>query len=441
MSSEYDDTKRTPQEYEVLTGGGAETAEIAKRGISRRQMLRRASGLALGLVGAEAGLGALMMLYPNWRGSSALPVTLKNKSTYVGAEQKNFLLDQKGIFYEAQAKSYIMHLQAGGSTAFLLSGTAKTNTMDAQTGSRIKTAHTGWRSIRSACTWAAKCHSAMTATASSAHATAPITTSMASIWMAQRRAAWTASCSRLMGVAMSYVDTGKLNQHVERPDATTRSAAGAMRCGLRGELVSLLECRLTPRHEVSYRCRIIVIRALFAVAVGVALAVLFALLGLDRGARRATRLWVGRHLCYCGDPALYLLCAWQRHHSWRLCGARPGARHRPDHSSSHGKPAAGAGDPDRRTYDLTLQRGAALFGQYCATCHGFQGQGLAGPKLNNNPTVNKFTDDDLTRIISAGIPLNVADPTVLQMPAWSSKLWRLAHRRRHQLSGGAYPLV
>jgi len=26
-------------------------------------------------------------------------------------------------------------------------------------------------------------------------------------------------------------------------------------------------------------------------------------------------------------------------------------------------------------YDLTLQRGAALFGQYCATCHGFQGQG------------------------------------------------------------------
>jgi plastocyanin/mono/diheme cytochrome c family protein len=71
------------------------------------------------------------------------------------------------------------------------------------------------------------------------------------------------------------------------------------------------------------------------------------------------------------------------------------------------------------TYDLTLQRGAALFGQYCASCHGFQGQGLAGPQLNNSPTVNKFTNDDLTRIISAGIPLNVADPNVLQMPAWS----------------------
>ncbi len=78
---------------------------------------------------------------------------------------------------------------------------------------------------------------------------------------------------------------------------------------------------------------------------------------------------------------------------------------------------------DRTTalYDQSLQRGAALFGQYCATCHGFQGQGLVGPRLNNNSTVNKFPDDDITRIISAGIPLNVADPTVLQMPAWSQR--------------------
>ena len=62
MSSNYDDTKRTPQEYEVLTGGGAESAEIAKRGISRRQMLRRGAGLVLAAVGAEPSLGALMWL-------------------------------------------------------------------------------------------------------------------------------------------------------------------------------------------------------------------------------------------------------------------------------------------------------------------------------------------------------------------------------------------
>lgn len=71
-------------------------------------------------------------------------------------------------------------------------------------------------------------------------------------------------------------------------------------------------------------------------------------------------------------------------------------------------------------YDLTLQRGAALFGQYCASCHGFQGQGLAGPQLNNNPTVNKFSNDDITRIISAGIPGDPTNPTVLAMPAWSN---------------------
>ena len=62
MSTKYDDTTRTPQEYEVLTGGGAESAQVAKRGISRRQMLRRATGMSLGLVGAVAGLGSLMML-------------------------------------------------------------------------------------------------------------------------------------------------------------------------------------------------------------------------------------------------------------------------------------------------------------------------------------------------------------------------------------------
>ncbi len=68
-------------------------------------------------------------------------------------------------------------------------------------------------------------------------------------------------------------------------------------------------------------------------------------------------------------------------------------------------------------YDLTLQRGAAIFGQYCASCHGYQGQGLNGPKLNNNPDVNKLTYQDLTRIISGGIA-NPTNPGVLLMPAW-----------------------
>lgn len=69
-------------------------------------------------------------------------------------------------------------------------------------------------------------------------------------------------------------------------------------------------------------------------------------------------------------------------------------------------------------YDANLQTSAAVFGQYCATCHGFQGQGLTGPQLNNNATVNKLSDDDLTRIISGGISAS-GDPTNLAMPAWS----------------------
>lgn len=68
-------------------------------------------------------------------------------------------------------------------------------------------------------------------------------------------------------------------------------------------------------------------------------------------------------------------------------------------------------------YNTKLQRGAAIFGQYCASCHGFQGQGIVGPKLNNNDIVNKLSDEELTRIISGGIA-NPANPQQLLMPSW-----------------------
>ena len=74
-------------------------------------------------------------------------------------------------------------------------------------------------------------------------------------------------------------------------------------------------------------------------------------------------------------------------------------------------------DAQAAQYDLTLHRGAALYGQYCATCHGYLGQGLNGPKLNNNPDIAKLTDDDLTRIISGGIA-NPNNPGTLLMPDW-----------------------
>jgi plastocyanin/mono/diheme cytochrome c family protein len=72
----------------------------------------------------------------------------------------------------------------------------------------------------------------------------------------------------------------------------------------------------------------------------------------------------------------------------------------------------------QQQFNANVQRGAALYAQYCFQCHGTKGQGRAGPKLNNNPTVNALTDDDLTRIISGGI-YDTANPTSPLMPTWS----------------------
>jgi cytochrome b6-f complex iron-sulfur subunit len=120
---------RTPQEYEVLTGGGAEAAEMQRKGLSRRQVLRRGVGLVTLMIGAEATYGALTMLYPNLKGQFGSAITLSSKSKYVAASQKTFALDSKGIFYEASSKSYIMHLTE---PAFLMSGSNLEDTLTAE---------------------------------------------------------------------------------------------------------------------------------------------------------------------------------------------------------------------------------------------------------------------------------------------------------------------
>jgi plastocyanin/mono/diheme cytochrome c family protein len=78
-------------------------------------------------------------------------------------------------------------------------------------------------------------------------------------------------------------------------------------------------------------------------------------------------------------------------------------------------------DQAETQYDLTLHRGAALFGQYCAPCHNYNGQGLIGPQLNGEgggvPPVYTLTDDEVTRTISGGVP-DPSDITKYLMPAW-----------------------
>ena len=58
----------TPQQYEVLHGGGAEAAEIAQQRLSRRRFLRRSMLTIWGLSTTASVAGALYMLYPNLSG-------------------------------------------------------------------------------------------------------------------------------------------------------------------------------------------------------------------------------------------------------------------------------------------------------------------------------------------------------------------------------------
>src|SRR5712691_1865418 len=74
-----------------------------------------------------------------------------------------------------------------------------------------------------------------------------------------------------------------------------------------------------------------------------------------------------------------------------------------------------------RQHTTDVGRGAALFAQYCFQCHGINGQGGTGPKLNGNPALNALTDADILRIINAGIYDPASPGGTPLMPAWSDQ--------------------
>lgn len=215
-------TDRTPQEYEVLTGGGAESAELEHKGLSRRQFLRRAVGVTVGIVGIESVAGALYMLYPNLAGQFGTVISLKNKTNYVGAQQKAFAIDQKGMFYEPEAKSYIMHLLPGGSTTFLLGGTNLQNAFTAEDWV-VDSDGSYWLALYQVCvhlgckvpfrddcnSFKCPCHGSHY-NIDGEYLDGPAPRSLDRFLIAFDK-----------GGAVT-VDTGKLNQRVERPDPTTR---------------------------------------------------------------------------------------------------------------------------------------------------------------------------------------------------------------------------
>src|SRR5437763_7574305 len=89
----------TPQQYEILHGGGAEAAEIAKQRLSRRRFLRRSMLAVFGLVTTAAVAGALDMMYPNLAGQFGADLTVGKKTDFPAAKPGDFKKNQAGVFY------------------------------------------------------------------------------------------------------------------------------------------------------------------------------------------------------------------------------------------------------------------------------------------------------------------------------------------------------
>lgn len=131
MATSDKESTRTPQEYEVLSGGGAESAELARQGLTRRQLLRGAVGLTAGLIGIESVGAGIVMIYPTLVGKFGSKITLQTKDKYPAALPKDFSIEKGiGVVYEAEALSYICHLSAD--TPWLLHGQNLQNVLDSE---------------------------------------------------------------------------------------------------------------------------------------------------------------------------------------------------------------------------------------------------------------------------------------------------------------------
>ena len=120
----------TPQQYEVLHGGGAEAAEIARQRLSRRRFLRRSMLAVWGLSTTAAVAGALYMMYPNLAGQFGSDLAIGKKSDFPAAKPQDFKINQAGIFYHQEAKTYLAHIAAG--TPTLLTGSNLADQLDAE---------------------------------------------------------------------------------------------------------------------------------------------------------------------------------------------------------------------------------------------------------------------------------------------------------------------
>src|SRR5579859_5444641 len=125
-----DKSPLTPQQYEILHGGGAAAAEIARERLSRRRFLRRSMLTVWGLSATAAVGGALFMLYPNLAGQFGSVISVGTRASFPAARPGDYKIGQAGVFYVQQAKTYISHLDA--TTVFSLQGTTLADQLAAE---------------------------------------------------------------------------------------------------------------------------------------------------------------------------------------------------------------------------------------------------------------------------------------------------------------------
>lgn len=130
VSNDSDRPAITPQQYEVLHGGGAEAAEIAKQRLSRRRFLRRSMLSVWGLSTVASVAGGLYMLYPNLAGQFGADLTVGKKSDFPAAVPNKFVSNTAGVFYHQEAKTYVMHIAAGSPT--LLQGQSLSDQLESE---------------------------------------------------------------------------------------------------------------------------------------------------------------------------------------------------------------------------------------------------------------------------------------------------------------------
>ena len=120
MSIDTDRPAITAQQYEILHGGGAEAAEIAKQRLSRRRFLRRSMLAIWGVSTVAAVAGALDMLYPMLSGDFGSTLVVGKKSDFKAVTPDKFQADQAGVYHRPVARTYVIHMAA--ETQFLLQG-------------------------------------------------------------------------------------------------------------------------------------------------------------------------------------------------------------------------------------------------------------------------------------------------------------------------------